>query len=189
MLAEILKESFDKYFEAPIEAWIEFSEFCEPISFLKGDVIKREDTKAHYFYFILKGSAGVFLWKENNLVCLDFAFEHSFCGDYMSLLTRQSNPLQVIALENSDMLRISSSKLLELSKKSVGSVIMQVSAEVSFINKQQQQIELLTKKAEERYQILIQSFPGIDQRIAQKHIASYLGITPQSLSRIRKMVK
>jgi CRP-like cAMP-binding protein len=62
---------------------------------------------------------------------------------------------------------------------------MQVSAETSFVEKQQQQIELLTKTAEERYKILLKRFPEIHQRIAQKHIASYLGITPQSLSRIR----
>ena len=62
---------------------------------------------------------------------------------------------------------------------------MQKSAESSFVEKQQQQIELLTKTAEERYRILQTKFPNIHQRIAQKHIASYLGITPQSLSRIR----
>jgi predicted transcriptional regulator len=62
-----------------------------------------------------------------------------------------------------------------------------VAAEMSFVGKQQQQIQLLTLSAKERYQILLQVFPNIQNRIAQNHIASYLGITPQSLSRIKKM--
>ncbi len=185
MLAEILKKSFDKYFDAPIEAWQEFAELCEPISFAKDEIIKPQHTIEKYFYFIITGSAGIFLWKENNSVCLDFAFENSACCDYMSLLTKKPTELEVVALEKSDMIRISSANFYILSRKSVGQVIMQMSAESSFVEKQQQQIELLTKTAEERYQILQAKFPHIQQRIAQKHIASYLGITPQSLSRIR----
>jgi len=186
MYAEILKQSFDKFLPAPIEAWQEFAALCQPISFKKDEVIKRENSTEKYFYFILKGSAGIFLWKENNFVCLDFAFSSNFCADYMSLLLRTPTPLAVIALENSELLRITRNDLDELSRKTVGQVLMRISAESSFVEKQQQQIDLLTKNASERYRILLEKFPFIHQRVAQKHIASYLGITPQSLSRIRK---
>jgi hypothetical protein len=54
------------------------------------------------------------------------------------------------------------------------------------VEKQTQQIEIMTKSAEERYLNLMKTRPEILQRIHQKHIASYLGITTQSLSRIRK---
>jgi CRP/FNR family transcriptional regulator, anaerobic regulatory protein len=185
MIAEILKKSFDKYFSAPIEAWKEFAEFCEPITFAKDEIIKHQNTTEKYFYFIIKGSAGLFLWKQNNFVCLDFAFENSACCDYMSLLTKKPTELEVVALEKSEMIRISSTNFYNLSRKSVGQIIMQMTAEASFVEKQQQQIELLTKTAAQRYRILQTKFPNIHQRIAQKHIASYLGITPQSLSRIR----
>lgn len=123
--------------------------------------------------------------KENNFVCLDFAFDNGACCDYMSLLTNEPTELEVVALEKSEMIRIKRENFHQLSRKSVGQVIMRMTAEASFVEKQQQQIELLTKSAEERYKILQKKFPNIHQRIAQKHIASYLGITPQSLSRIR----
>ena len=187
MLAETIKKSFDNYFEAPIEAWIEFAKFCEPVSFLKDDIIKKQDTVEKYFYFILSGSAGLFLWKENNFVCLDFAFENSFCCDYMSLLLKSQTPLQVVALEKCNMVRITSENFYNLGRTPIGQIIIQISAETSFVDKQQQQIELLTKTARERYLILSKKYPNIYQRVAQKHIASYLGITPQSLSRIRKI--
>lgn len=181
-----LKKSFDTFYRAPIEAWLEFANLCESIEFQKDEIIKKENALERYFYFILKGSAGLFLWKENNFVCLDFAFENSFCGDYMSILTKNPTPLQVVTLENSEMLRITLKNLDTITSTAIGQIIMRISAESSFIDKQQQQIELLTKDAVDRYEILSGKFPDINQRIAQKHIASYLGITPQSLSRIRK---
>ena len=186
MLSKLLKVSFDKYFDAPIEAWETFAGFCEPISFEKGEIIKRQNCAERYFFFILSGSAGLFLWKENNFVCLDFAFDNDFCCDYMSLLMKQPTPLQLVSLEKSNMVRISAENFNALSQTPFGQIIARISAEVSFIDKQQQQIDLLTQSAESRYENLLTKFPGIHNRIAQMHIASYLGITPQSLSRIRK---
>lgn len=189
MIAEIIQKAFKIYYDAPIEVWEEFTEMCESVTFEKDEIIKTHNTAEKYFHFIIKGSAGVFLWKGNNFVCLDFSFENSFCGDYMSLLTKKTTELEVVALEDSEMIRISSTDFHKLGNKSVGQILMRVSAETSFIDKQQQQIELLTKTAIERYEILLKRFPNIHQRIAQKHIASYLGITPQSLSRIRNVVR
>jgi len=53
ILPEILKKSFDKYFQAPIEAWEEFAAFCELAHFKKNEVIKAQNTTEKYFYFIL----------------------------------------------------------------------------------------------------------------------------------------
>ncbi len=187
--AKILKSTFDTYFNAPIEAWEQYAETCEVVTFRKDEIIKAQNASERYFYFIIKGSAGIFLWKETHFVCLDFAFDRQFCADYMSLLTQQATPLQVVALENSEMLRMTLQNFQILTQKTVGSVIRLISAEMSFIDKQQQQIELLTKSAKERHEILSKKFPDIQNRIAQNHIASYLGITPQSLSRIRRQGK
>lgn len=107
----------------------------------------------------------------------------------MSILTQKETALQVILLEDSRLLRISSKYFFELCQRTMGQRILQITTEQSFIDMQQQQIELLTLSAEERYVILAKRFPMIHQRVAQKHIASYLGITPQRLSRIRANVR
>ena len=181
----LLKSSFDVFFSAPIEAWEDFADKCEVVLHKKDEIIKPQNSTERYFYYIIEGSAGIFLWKENNFVCLDFALDGHFCSDYMSFLTKQATPLQVVALENIKMLRMTTKNYNLITQQPVGKVIRLVAAEMSFIGKQQQQIELLTKSAKERYEILIKQFPNIQNRIAQKHIASYLGITPQSLSRVR----
>lgn len=186
-LAPHLKAAFDRFYQAPLETWEEFASHCSVVHFKKDDVIKSQFTKERYFYFIVEGCAGVFLWKENNFVCLDFAFEHDFCSDYMSILTNSETPLQVVALEPTVTLRMTVENYNQITQEATGKILRMVAAEMSFIGKQKQQIDLLTLSASERYKLLLLQFPNIQNRVAQNHIASYLGITPQSLSRIRRM--
>ncbi len=188
MLEKRLKASFDPYFEAPLEAWKQFASLCDLVRFKKQEIIKPFGQAERYGYFILQGSGGVFLWKENNYVCLDLMFEDAFFADYMSLITQQVSPLETMALENSEMLRISRQNIEQLKGTPMGQFIFLVSAEWSFVDKQQQQIDLLLKTAEQRYVELMQHKPHFIARTPQKHLASYLGITSQSLSRIRRKI-
>ncbi|MBU6341383.1 MAG: Crp/Fnr family transcriptional regulator [Bacteroidetes bacterium] len=188
MIAQRLKQSFDPYFDAPVEAWKIFASLCEPVFFKKNEIIKPAGAYERFGYFILEGSGGVFLWKENNYVCLDLMYENTFFADYMALITRQPSPLETMALENSEMLRISRSNIDQLKESPMGKIIFLVSAEMSYVEKQQQQIDLLLKTAEQRYIQLLENQPHLIQRTPQKHLASYLGITSQSLSRIRKKI-
>ncbi len=181
-----LKVAFDKYFDAPIEAWTSFNNHCKEVRFKKNEVIKRAGQTEKNGYFILNGACGVFLLKENNLVCLDIVLENDFFADHMSLITQQPSPLETIALEATTALQISKDSIDKFKKNSFGSSLFLIGAEHSFVEKQLQQIDLLTKTAEQRYHELLLKNPSLIKRIAQKHIASYLGITTQSLSRIRK---
>lgn len=182
-----LKRSFDKYFDAPIEVWKSFTDLCEEVEFKKNEVIKANGKTEKNAYFILEGICGVFLWKENNFVCLDLAMENNFFADHMSLITEQPSPLETMALEKTIALKISTENIAKLKKSPFGNILFLLGAENSFVEKQQQQIDLLTKTAEQRYAELMKKEPEIIERIAQKHIASYLGITTQSLSRIRNI--
>ena len=107
----------------------------------------------------------------------------------MSFLLQKPTELYTLALENTELLSISHSDLNELYKGSeIGLNIGRIASESLFIHKQAQQIDLLTLTAEERYTKLLSRQPEIIQRTPQKHIASYLGITPESFSRIRKKI-
>lgn len=185
-MAVVLKSAFDPYYPASLEPWMEFAAYCTHIQIQKDTVLKSAGTTEQYMYFIVKGCAGVFLWKENNDVCTDIGFEGHFFTDYMSLLTGAPSPLETRTLEPCDLLRLSRADYLTLGNTQMGMILTRAAAESSFIEKQQQQIALLTQTAEQRYRNLLQTHPEIVSRVAQKHIASYLGITPQSISRIRR---
>jgi len=62
-------------------------------------------------------------------------------------------------------------------------------AEQHFILKEQREAALLLDDAETRYRQFLSDYPGLDKRIAQYHIASYIGVTPVTLSRIRKKMR
>jgi CRP-like cAMP-binding protein len=185
----VIKEMFDPYFEAPLEIWESFASFLKQNSYKKNEVIKEVNKTEKYLNIIVQGSAGIFLWKENSTVCLDLCFENEFFGDYMSFLTQQPSELFTQAIEPTEMLSISYSDLNELYESSqIGTHIGRSAAESLFIHKQTQQIDLLMLTAEERYIKLLERQPEIVRRTPQKHLASYLGITPESFSRIRKKI-
>jgi len=184
----ILKQAFDQYYEAPIEAWSAFVDLCEEVHYKKNERIKEANSIARYGYFLLSGSCGLFVWKENNFVCTDLFLEHHFLADDVSLLTGKPSPTEILSLENSKVLRISKANIEKLKKTPIGSMLFLAGEEHSNVDKQKQQIEILIKSAEERYLDLQKNHPKLIQRIHQKHIASYLGITTQSLSRIRKKI-
>jgi len=184
--AEKIKRSFDPYFDAPIEAWNSFAALGEIVSFEKEQVIKANGSTEKCFNFILSGSGGILLWNKNNFVCIDLCYDNDFFGDYMSFLTERPSPLEVIIFEKSVLFRISKSNFDALSHNTAfGDKICRFASEGLFIHKQNQQIDILTKTAKERYVELQKKQPNIIYKTPQKYIASYLGITPQSLSRIR----
>ncbi len=187
--ARKIKEIFDAYYQAPLKIWDSFSYYLKARKYKKNEIIKEYDQREDYLNIITKGSAGVFTYKEKSDVCIDLCYEDEFFSDYMSFITREPGIIFTMALENIELLSISYENLQYLYKNSViGINIGRIAAESLFVHKQKQQMELLTLTAEERYLALLERQPKLILRTPQKHIASYLGITPESLSRIRKKI-
>jgi CRP-like cAMP-binding protein len=188
-IEEKIKQAFDPYFNAPIEVWKSFADLGEIIRTTKDQIIKNSGTTERYLTFILKGSGGILLWHNNNFVCIDLCYEGEFFGDYMSFLYQRPTPLEVITFEPAELFRISKPNFDRLTVNTdYGEKICRFASEALFVHKQTQQIDILTKTAIERYAALQTKQPNIIQRTPQKYIASYLGITPQSLSRMRKII-
>ncbi len=183
---EKIKQAFDPYFSAPMEAWKSFTDLGEVILTKRDQIIKNSGTIEKYLSFIISGSGGILLWNNNNFVCIDLCYEGDFFGDYMSFINQRETNLEVITFEPSEIFKISRSNFEKLSFNTYfGDKICRFAAEGLFVHKQEQQINLLTKTSIERYNELVSKQPNIILRTPQKYIASYLGITPQSLSRIR----
>lgn len=189
MIEQRLKQIFDPHFNAPIEAWSYFASLGEIVEYKKNEVIKESNHIERYGYFLIEGSCGLQVWKENNFVCLDLFLENSFFADDISLNTGVPSPIEIIALEKSTVFQITKSNIEHLKQTPMGRMLFMIGSENDFNEKQKQHLDFLTKTAEERYVDLLKCRPELLQRIHQKHIASYLGITTQSLSRIRKKIK
>lgn len=149
-----------------------FTDLCEDVNFNKNERIKEADKTAKYGYFLVEGACGIFVWEENNYICTDLILENNFFADDHSLLTGKPSPIEIVSLEKSTVLRISKTNIETLKKTPIGSMLFLAGEENSTIEKQKQQIELMTKSAEERYLDLMKNRPEVLQRIDQKHIAT-----------------
>jgi CRP-like cAMP-binding protein len=185
MIEKALKNIFDPFIELNIQVWTNFAKLGTVIDLPKESVLKQSNTTENYFTLLVEGSGANLIWNKNNFVCIDMSFEGDFLMDYMSFTLQKPTPIEVRLLENSTVFRIPYERFQQtMTHTNYGEKITRLVAEASFIEKQQQQIDLLTKTAKERYLQLLKNHKQI-HRFPLKYLASYLGITPQSLSRIR----
>lgn len=142
----------------------------------------------HYDYFVNKGCLKVGYYDEKGLECIiKFAIEGWWVVDLDSFLHRKPAFHFIQALEDTELFRISKSNYDLLHEKI--SAFHRFSSERwqnGFLALQQRVVENISLTAEERYFRFVKKYPGLDQRIPQKLIASYLGITPEFLSALRK---
>lgn len=148
---------------------LEIGETCNVVAFIAKGVLR--------YYYVANG--------EENTV--QFFFENGFAADMESFISGSQSKVGIDAIENSTLLVIPKKDILELYKtyhkfEHLGRLM----AEAAYMGLRKKTNEFLNMSAEERYLNLIKERPKVMERIPQHYIASYLGIKPQSLSRIRK---
>lgn len=184
-----IKEIFDRYYPVDIKYWNEFSKYIEVRNFNKNDIVKDYNKIEKYINILISGSVAHFVPYEEKDICINLYYENEVFSDYLSFLTQKSTVIKTECLEDSVIWSLSFNHLQQLYEKSSSSLLIGKSiSDLMFIKKQSEQINLLTLSPTERYLKLIKDKPFIFQRTQLKIIASYLGITPESLSRIRKKI-
>jgi CRP-like cAMP-binding protein len=166
-----------------------FGDFSEIIRFQKKDLILEEGQVENYIYYNIKGCVVLLINDNGNEVSKGFSIDNSYFSSYHSFLTRKPSRISVLAIEDTLVERISYDDLqkaynISIETQRSGRLI----AEGLYIEESQRVISLITQSAEDRYLNLIKNKPMLLQRIPLKYLASYLGITPVSLSRLRNKI-
>ncbi|UII34679.1 Crp/Fnr family transcriptional regulator [Fulvivirga ulvae] len=152
----------------------------------KSDFLIKAGDRCPNIYFVNEGIFRTFLEVEDREMNTEFFFENSFAGAFTSFLLETPTSLNIQALEPA-MVTVIPKTLLEGYCKTnpcwyaLGKHIF----EQEFIKKCRRESEFLQLSARERYLNLIDQYPQVEDRIAGYHIASFLGIQAESLSRIR----
>lgn len=166
------------------------SQYLELVSFKKREIISKVGEVESYVYFLLSGTARIYFPSEQREICLDFAFENDFVSAYESFLTQQASQVEIQALSSITALRISHQNLQALYDASrTHERFGRIAAERMYLTKLNRERILLSLSAEEKYVQLLNQNPTLVQNLAVKDIASYLGIHPESLSRIRRNLR
>ena len=139
--------------------------------------------------FMESGIVRFFIPKENpeKEITFGFSFENQFISAYDSFLTQSPSAYQLQALTETTVLSLTYDDLQLVYKTTqIGNLIGRLTAEGLFLLKSKREQNLLNLNAEERYLKLFKERPELLKVIPLKYISSYIGITAQALSRIRK---
>lgn len=161
----------------------------KPKSLKKGDFFLAEGQVSKHVGFLVKGVMRYYINHDGEDKTYEFAQENEFIGNYESFLPKAPSVKNIQALEDSEILQISYEDL-QLFYRSVrqGERFGRIVIEAVFIKTLKGLSSLYTGTPELRYEEFIKKHPDLQQRISQYHIASYVGVKPQSLSRIRKRI-
>jgi CRP-like cAMP-binding protein len=137
-------------------------------------------------YFIKKGVARIYYFKDGIDITESFAFDNNFIARVESLFTGKPSRKAIQILEDSEIIAINANQLFKLYDKFPGvERLFRKIFEAAYVETVNRIESIQFHAAEERYQTLIEQGPDVITRVPLKYIASYLGITQQSLSRIR----
>lgn len=164
----------------------EFIDRAKLTRFKKGDVTVQEGQYSKKAYLILEGCARAYYLKDGKDISDWFTFENQFMAPVVSFFSEEPSPHYVEFVEDSTVLEFSKDTVDELTGKyhDFERFMSKVVTE-TMLGLCERLNTIQFSKADERYRHLITIYPGITQRIPLTHIASYLGITLETLSRIR----
>ncbi len=118
---------------------------------------------------------------------IQFAVTDWWISDQYSFLTGLPSPYFIDALENSEVILINKTSLEDLYQKVPKfERFFRIAFQSSYVALQKRILANISQTAEERYHNFVSTYPEIEQRVPQHQVASYLGIKPESLSRLKK---
>ena len=168
------------------EDWVIISGKLSSKSASKGEVLTPKGKNADKLYFLLNGVSRLYHETENKEVTLNFAFPESFFCSYSSFLTQEPSEFILEALTPCEMIYLTRKDLDDLyAITKCGHELGRILTEKMFLYLSKRENDLLLKSPTQRYLDLFDEQPHLVQKIPQKYLSSYIGITPQALSRIR----
>jgi CRP-like cAMP-binding protein len=165
---------------------------CKEKKLRKKQFLSQEGEVWHYNAFICRGLVKTFSIAENGAEhIISFAPEHHWTGDRESLINGTASRLNIDAIEPTELILIEKTDFEKLCAEipQLNHLVNQL-IQKSFIVSQGRILANISFTAEEKYENFLAKYPNIVNRIPQHMIASYIGITPETLTRLRRnMVK
>ena len=168
-------------------------EFCEQegeaVAYRKGDQLEREGDPARWFGFVTEGCFKYVTHEISNdrEHITWFSFEGEYVGDYPSCLDGRPAQTTIEAMLPSHVFRVTGEQMLTLFRQNMDNMeLRSIIAEHLLSQARRSYLDLHRTTARERYELLLHRCPGIVEHLSLNAISSFLSITPQMLSKIRK---
>ncbi|RYF37999.1 MAG: Crp/Fnr family transcriptional regulator [Chitinophagaceae bacterium] len=184
---EPLFDYFDRLIPLNKEEKEMVRERFHPRLFRKRQYVLQEGDVCMQFYFVVRGCLRMYKIDDQGAThILQFASENNWINDLGSFHQIKPSALNIDALEDTVVMQISHADLISLYIAAPKfDRIFRVLIENGFIRLQERLLQNISSTAEERYQTFLEIYPHLVNRLSQVQIASFLGITPEFLSRLR----
>lgn len=190
MLNNIIKKITEEYSVLSNETIEKWKENIKILDLKKGTQLVKEGKLTNKLYFIYKGSAKAYHVKDGKLITDWFAFNNHFICAITGYFLKEPSEHCIELTENSIILEFERESLIELSKKHHDfETLSRIVITKVMLKLQQRVVYLQFATAKERYEFLLKQYPEIESHISLGDIASYIGITQETLSRIRTKKK
>jgi CRP-like cAMP-binding protein len=160
-----------------------------PRCYARNELFLRQGEQAHWFAFVIEGAFREFYadkdGREYNKI---FTFPMDFTGSYYDLHSGSPSTVSIEALTDSRVLIFQQQAFQQMAKSDPGWLWVDLQNNLRLLRrKQEKETQLLTLDPLERYAKLKQQFPAVHELVPDYHIASWLGITPSSFSRLKRI--
>ena len=164
---------------------------CLPL-WTKAVILKRNDfliragQVEHHLYFVASGAMRIYLPDASEEICVGFAYGTSLICSFPSFVENRPSDYCIQALKKTELLAVSRADFLALLDSNANFArFWRMELERVLVGRIEREIDLLLPEPERRLQRLLARSPHLFQLIPKKYIASYLRMTPETLSRLR----
>lgn len=186
---EEIRKYLDQFATQTDADWAFFQSKLKQKTFAKGENLLKSGEVEHYLSFVETGILRLYIPGFENDLTFGFVFPGQFISAYDSFLTREPCQYAVQTLTHTNLWRLEYEDLQEIyAHTEIGNLMGRKNAERLFLLKSKRELSLLSKSPEMRYRDLFSERPELIRHIPLKYIASYIGVTPQALSRIRRRI-
>ena len=192
MPSDLILQNIAKYIKLTPEESNYFLELLQPVTLKRKDILLKSGQVCKHSAFVTAGCLRGYNVDENGFEhVLNFAPVGWWMADMYSLLSQKPGTLNIEAIDNTEMLLLSKSKQEELYDKIPKfERFFRIITENSLVAYQQRLMDNLSLTAEERYHNFCKRYPTLIHALPKKDIATYIGVTPEFLSRmLGKMLK
>lgn len=190
IMSDLLLKNISQYINLSEEDFKQFVKPFEYKKFKKKEVVLKEGDCCLFEGFVLNGCFKIYYLNEKGFEqTLYFAVEGWWITDIDSLINNVPSILNIEALEDSEVLMIAK-KDKEYLYETMPQIekLFRIMNQKSSVALQRRILSLTGKTADKRYLEFLEKYPGLEQKLTQQQVASYLGITHEFLSKIRKKV-
>lgn len=154
--------------------------------FAKGDLLLRAGDTEKHVYYIIDGAVRVFLLTEHEEMTIRFGYKGSLINSLASFIKQAPSDFYIEAMRQTTVKIMERKQFLELVNQNADTQKQYIALLELLVTQQiEREIDLLTVSPVERFNRVLERSPDVFQHIPLKYIASYLRMTPETLSRIR----